>query len=1151
MERLSDSISVAARFSRSANLERDLLRTEPLDGYVVTARALDMVERIATAAVNTSAGGAWSVTGPYGSGKSSLALLLDAVFGASDDRRALAMALVDEVSPSVGDLVRQVHERDGAAGGFSLGLVTAQRESVGRTVLRAIRSAVERRYDGMPSAGTFPAVATLKTAIADADSTDPRRTGPSPAALVEIARCLAAEAPLLLIIDEFGKNLEAIGDSKDADPYLLQQLAEAGQGSGLPIFVVTLQHLSFEDYLADAGASQRQEWAKVQGRFDDVAYVESAAQTRALIGTVFKVHGTKLVRRIGPWSTSHAKAMRRAGIHELTQPDVIAACYPLHPLTAAVLPELCSRYGQNERTLFSFLTGPEPTTAASYLKTHSDAGRGALPSLGLDALYDYFVAGGVAASPGAAQSARWSEIATRLRDTHGLSDKQSRIAKAIAVLNLISTSGTIRASRAVLALVEEHPDGALSELETLGLITYRDFADEYRIWQGTDIDLKQLIERERERTRQAPLVSVLRAIDDPAPEVAARHSAEHDVLRVFNRRYVDGSEPIEPLDPFSPYDGEVLLVVSSSNTSLPTLSAPAAKPVLAAMPADLGPLDKSTREVAALSNLLTDDTVQGDWVARRELGERLAQARNELEHSLSATFRSDDCEWTFIGPGKSRTIATGRGSAPLSVAADIAYTATPHVRNEMLNRTDVTSQGSKARRQLLEGMIERSAEVDLGFEGYGPEVAMYRAFVAKTGLHGYDSRNEAMTFRKPTDPSLEVAWNALADEFRRAKSRRVNLNDVYATLLSPPIGMKHAVVPVFVTTGLLAASDEIALYEHGTFKPVLTPELSERMVRNPGHFDIKHFANTSGARRQVVDALAKELNVRPTFRKHRVANVLSIVGHLVSEFRHLDNFTRHTGSLSDSARSLRDALGTAIEPDELLFVHLPKSLGFSAIGPETRTYRKAADYAAAVRGALEELQNRYSLLLDELLAEVLELSLERTRLAVTGQAAGLEGEVLDPSVRSFVLTLANDTAESDEGWINSVATVVSKKAPAEWKDEDRQRFRVLVSQQIAAFHRLVALHAERRASGEPFDALRVAMTRADGDEAVLIAAITPEERPQAQTIFDEVLARLTVVTGTEGRAQQTLLALLGERLLPIHQRAPEDGAQDSPETAHG
>ena len=99
---LADHISVHGRFARSASLERDVDRPEPLDGYIVTARALDALERIAATAVAGLSGGAWSLTGPYGSGKSSLALLLDAALGPAATTRENAWKLIDDASPAVG-----------------------------------------------------------------------------------------------------------------------------------------------------------------------------------------------------------------------------------------------------------------------------------------------------------------------------------------------------------------------------------------------------------------------------------------------------------------------------------------------------------------------------------------------------------------------------------------------------------------------------------------------------------------------------------------------------------------------------------------------------------------------------------------------------------------------------------------------------------------------------------------------------------------------------------------------------------------------------------------------------------------------------------------------------------------------------------------
>lgn len=1130
MSKLATSISVRARFARSANLERDLERHEPLDGYIVTSRALDVVGRIAETAATGPAGGAWSVTGPYGSGKSSLALLIDAAFGGDSAVRQEALRLIDESSREVGTQIRSSHRRHGTERrGFHRGLVTAGREPLNRTVLWALHSAVLRSYGKIPSRTAFRASAALKTALADAESDDPRRTGPSPSALVDIARCLAVDVPLLLVIDEFGKNLEAIRDSGDADPYLLQQLAEAGQGSGVPIFVLTLQHLSFEDHLAGTGSVQRREWAKVQGRFEDIAFVESARQTRALIGTAFSVDDGSLRARINRWANGEAKTMQVLGIADLADPLTVASCYPLHPLAALVLPELCNRHGQHERTLFSFLTSQHRASASSFLNQTDVPAQGPLPTIGLDAVYDYFVDGSALQIESAGVSGRWNEIATRLRDAHGLTPPQKRLAKAVALLNLVSTTGTFRASAAILARTGKDTGKTLAELERASIVTYRDFADEYRIWQGTDVDINLLLDSARQRVGQRPLSRILSEVDQPQPVVAAQHSAKHDVLRVFSRRYANISDQVEPLDAFSRFDGEVLLLVDSKG-DVPTITRPwaGAKPIVAAIPGDVSALDAAAREVAAVHVALDDQSVADDWVARRELSERLAQTQAALDGALTDAFSTDSCRWVLLVP-KERELRNGRGSAALSDAADDVYNETPRVRNEMLNRAELTSQGAKARGLLLKAMIEQGTEQDLGMQGYGPEVAMYRAFLERTGLHGPDKRNRAMAFQKPVDESLRPAWQTLQAEFKRSTSRRINLNDVYAALLSPPFGMKEGAIPVLVTAALIASSDEVAIYHHGTFKPLLTAELSELMVRNPNHFDIKHFANTTGARRQVIDALADRLELRPSFRKHRVANVLTVVGHLVSRISRLENYTRQTHNLSLSTIRAREVLLAAVEPDELLFASLPDALGYPPILAEAQEYELAEAYAAGVGDILDELGDCFKQLLDQQYERLVETSAETSRMTVMGQAASLVGEVLDPDVRAFILALANDTVESDTDWVKAVATVVAKKAPAEWTDEDFRRFWSELQERFASFHRLLALHHERRAlSSEPFYASRWTVTRSDGAEQPLLVSDDHPLMADAERLLEE----LTRISGSQQQAHRAFLAAIGKQLLP-------------------
>ena len=81
---------------------------------------------------------------------------------------------------------------------------------------------------------------------------------------------------LLLVIDELGKFLEyAAHAPAQGDVFVLQTLAElASRSDRTPLFLLTILHQAFEQYANKLAKSQREEWAKVQGRFEDIAFVE-------------------------------------------------------------------------------------------------------------------------------------------------------------------------------------------------------------------------------------------------------------------------------------------------------------------------------------------------------------------------------------------------------------------------------------------------------------------------------------------------------------------------------------------------------------------------------------------------------------------------------------------------------------------------------------------------------------------------------------------------------------------------------------------------------------------------------------------------------------------------------------------------------------
>ena len=107
---LSELFHVTSRFHRSVHLERDFYGENPLDGYVLTVTARETLQRVIAALEGESTSKAWSLTGPYGSGKSAFALFAAKLLG---DSRITDDAGSDETPKARGRIVMGSFHRFG------------------------------------------------------------------------------------------------------------------------------------------------------------------------------------------------------------------------------------------------------------------------------------------------------------------------------------------------------------------------------------------------------------------------------------------------------------------------------------------------------------------------------------------------------------------------------------------------------------------------------------------------------------------------------------------------------------------------------------------------------------------------------------------------------------------------------------------------------------------------------------------------------------------------------------------------------------------------------------------------------------------------------------------------------------------------------
>ena len=1101
-ERIPLSRVVTASLKRYAatNAEHDR-GAGSLHGYVPGPGTLDAVARLDLGMRGGKHGRAISITGPYGSGKSAMAVFLDALYGPDGSAEwKKARRILRAMSPDLASSVSKTRVALGAhKGGLLRCTATAGREPVAATVVRALRDGAGRYFG---SGHSFDGTDDLERML-DADK------APSAEAVLSMIRKMCSEAPVLLVIDEFGKNIEYSADEQrgEGDLFLLQAMAEMSGGSeGVPLFIVTLQHVAFEEYAAGASSAQRSEWSKVQGRFDDLPFANSSGQTRRLVAGALEHPGPAYKKEISAWAKKHAAAAREMGLEPDIDEALLSSCYPLHPLVLEVLPDMCSRYGQNERTLLSFVAGGGSHTVARFIGDTSWDKPGELPAARLDLLYDYFVAGSALAHAALSNASRLMEVSTIIRDAHGLSDEESRALKAIGVLNLLGKSGRLRASRGMVTYASGASDAALQSLEEKSIVSYRRHADEYRVWQGSDADIKSALETARKRRADAPLAGMLNEFMPLIPIVAARHSYKTGTFRIFERRFAEPGQGVAA-EPTKGHDGAVTYVTGDPGR----LRARPRRPVLVAKPSRLEPLREAVIEAASIRDVLDKPEIASDRVARRELYEMLASAESAMNLEFGEAF-GDEASWYRVGrPGRPSKNHLGHEA---SKACDAGYPDAPLVFNEIINRTAPSRQGTGAVNKLLEAMVNKSGEPGLGISGWGPERSIYEALLARTGIHR--SEGSASGFHPPNGlvVSLWKHWESMLTE----KRRRTAVSDLYAVASEPPFGARAGIMPVLTAALILANQDSMALYEHGTYCPAVTVEALERMAKNPSHFEIKYFGSAE-SNMPVLARIARELGVAAKPGSGGVT-VLDVVGFLVTAVSKLTPHIKNTKALDKDSICVRDTILEAVEPDSLLFESLPAALGFPAMQGGGR---ELDGFAARLARAVKILESAFDVMVEDLKASLFGGLGAAERKEISKTASGLIRHVSEPRMRAFLNALSADSLDDAE-WIKYVAMSLSGAPPADWSDGDRLAFNGNLKDMSGKFADLAALHFASLGA-EAGRSVQVTLTRPDGRVKRNVVTLPVKRKESMDRIVDDVIKDMEK-NGFEAKDLRAVAALL-------------------------
>jgi len=1116
---LNERVHIARRFLRSIRIDTDFGEASAIEGFICPRSSADMLATMARHVADTGQG-AFTWTGPYGSGKSSLVVALAALLN--------------------GDAGLQ----DRAAKLFGRKLTNTLRKALptGSRGWRVV-PVVGRRDDPVAVVGEAVKKAGLVARLP--------RGGWTESNLVKALNKAAAEKPrthggLILFIDEMGKFLEAAAQD-GADIYLLQQLAEAASRSNGRFLLVGVLHQSFEEYAHRLSHEMRDEWAKIQGRFVDLVVDTAGEEQIELVSRA--IEGDLCPKQYRSVATKVAGIVRRerAGDakHLIT---MLEACWPLHPVVACLLgPISRRRFGQNQRSIFGFLNSSEPHGFQDFLGT---AGENAL--YGPDRLWDYLRANlepSILASP---DGHRWALAAEAVERCEFIGGDALHISllKTIAVIDLFKERSGLVANFELLRSC--FPDTtvkklreALSRLDKWSFTIFRKFLDSHAIFAGSDFDIDQAVRTALEEIDEIDFAA-LKALAGLQPILAKRHYHETGALRWFDVNIV----PVNELDAFAgdfkPENGEIgqfLLAIPTEGESrevAENICRKAARhsdgwDIVVGISSGTWAIVPLARELFALDAVSNDHPeLAGDSVARREVSARLAELQALLEIEFHKAF--DNARW-FRKHYQPKRLRQADLNNIASELADQRFEDCPRLHNELLNRQKPSSSAIAAQNSLLRNMVMNEGAERLDIKGFPAEGGLFASILESSGIYVHDGKHWrfAAPTKKGDDPCrLAPIWRMALDHVKKNAGRTVAVSELFEEWRKPPFGVKDGAMTVLAVAFVLSQQDKLAIYREGVFRARLDDVDVDYLARDAGTIQLR-WMNLGNISRRLLSDMAEVVRALDSSNELAHLKPIDVARGLVAIFDRLPQWTKRTMRLSANAVHVREIFNRANDPNKFLFDDIPATLGEDV---SVLTGKDLNRVVASVRGGLEELVKAYLEMLhrlrDIMLAELRVPNASPESLAeLRARAENIRQLAGDFRLDAFIGRLAQFDGgdESFEG----IASLAANKPPRDWVDPDLDRAAIELADMGQKF---VRAETFARVKGRPEKRQAMAVVIGmDGRPAPLMQEfdVADADRAAVNDLIERVEAALNEAdVGRRG----IILAALAE-LSARHMHKPE------------
>jgi len=886
--------------------------------------------------------------------------------------------------------------------------------------------------------------------------------------LIELSlRLLADDSLTLLVIDEFGKLLEyAVKNEPQEEIYFLQQLAELFNDSDHNGLFITTMHQSFEAYGHSLVEAERNEWVKVKGRFKDLTFNEPIEQLLLLaahnINSEAKPSTSKDSKKI-------LKLQNQYHITNLDKSfgeDIAGKLWPLDVISAYLLCIALQRYGQNERSLFTFLE-----TELGTLRKHQNESS----QLGIPEIYDYLYHEfySYLNSKYNSDYTIWSMIYMALdridSDFEGKAVVAEDIIKVIGLVGLFGHKGAHVEDDFITDYLsylhgKKELENAIEQLVTLKVLRFNRFSRSYKITEGTDLNIEnELIQISNEIETKLDIIHKLEEYFDFAVINAKSVSYKKGTPRFF--QFYISEAPLKVL-PKKQYqiDGVINLVFDSNldKELLKSVSSETEDFIYASFQ-NISDIKESIYEIEKTGHVIKK--YGDDKVAVKEFRSIQESLKSLLNHQVLDALFTRDVEWYYHGK-KTKINSKKALYKKISEVSEKVYFNTPIFRNELINRHFVSGNIANSKKILFERLINDHHKDDLGFSKthFPAEKTIYLTLLKNTGIHSFNDGGYSLS--KPTENSFIPLWDHCEVFLESAKKERKTVEDFYDHIKTKPFKLTTGFLDFWIPIFLFIKRDDFALFgkEEG-YLPEINEAILYLFTRNASKYEIKAF-DVQGVKLDLYNKYRELLQLKDVSKVNNKSLIESIRPFLVF-YRELNAYTQQTKRLSKEAISIRETIQKTQDPEKLFFEEFPKNTGTN-LKEILKSEANLEEYVNKLRLAIKELRSSFDELVNRvetfLVEEVLsqkELSFSDYKTLISDRYDKLKEHMLLPAQKSLIIRLRSPL-DDRASWLNSICQVILGKSLDSIKDKEEDILKEKIKQVLFELDNLVDIAKKQK-----------------------------------------------------------------------------------------